>query len=71
MFSKINFQGDQQAVESLAFVLKSSLVPRAKVRRRATPRFGMSPASVNVKFEPYCDAGTGFAMTKVDMAWGA
>ena len=26
---------------------------------------------VNVKFEPYCDAGTGFAMIKVDMAWGA
>ena len=28
-------------------------------------------ASVNVKFERYCDTGIDFAMIKVDMAWGA
>jgi len=28
-------------------------------------------ASVNVKFECYCDTGIGFAITKVDMSCGA
>ena len=35
-------------------------------------RFGVSPCEREpVKFEPYCDTGTGFAMTKVDMGCGA
>ena len=31
----------------------------------------LSPRASSVKGGPYCDAGTAFAMTKVDAGWGA
>ena len=71
MFSKLNFQGDPSGSRTVGVAFLASLVLRAKFAAELLRNSECLLASVNVKFERYCDTGIGFAMIKVDMAWGA
>jgi hypothetical protein len=72
MFGKLNFSGRSlPAVELLALRSQPSLVLRAKFAAELLRHSECLLASVNVKFQSYCETGIGFAMTKVDMDCGA